>query len=31
MLGVLAQWQKQAEKRGDVRIRILGIDEIVKT
>jgi hypothetical protein len=31
MLGVLEQWEKQAEKRGDVRIRILSIDEIVKT
>ena len=31
MLGVLAQWQKRAEQRGDVTIRILSIDEIVKT
>lgn len=31
MQGVLAQWQKQAEERGDTTIRILSIDEIVKT
>jgi hypothetical protein len=29
MHGVLANWQKQAEQRGDLTIRILSIDEIV--
>lgn len=31
MLDVLAQWQKQAERRGDVTIKILSLDEITKT
>jgi hypothetical protein len=30
MQDVLAQWQKQAELRGDTTIRILSIDEIVE-
>ena len=29
MQSVLANWQKQAEQRGDLTIRILSIDEIV--
>ena len=31
MQGVLANWLKQADERGDTTIRILSIDEIVKT
>ena len=31
MHSVLARWQKQAEERGDTTIRILSIDEIVKS
>lgn len=31
MHGVLANWLKQADERGDTTIRILSIDEIVKT
>ena len=31
MQSVLAHWQKQAEESGDTTIRILSIDEIVKT
>ena len=31
MQGVLANWLKQAEERGDTTIKILSIDEIVKT
>ena len=31
MQDVLAKWQKQADERGDVTIRILSIDEIAKS
>jgi hypothetical protein len=31
MHGVLASWLKQANERGDTTIRVLNIDEIVKT
>lgn len=31
MQDVLAQWLKQADERGDTSIRILSLDEIVKT
>ena len=31
MQGIYANWLKQAEQRGDTTIRILSIDEIVKT
>lgn len=31
MHGILARWQEQANKRGDTTIRILDIDEIVKS
>jgi hypothetical protein len=31
MHGVLANWLKRAEERGDVTIRILSLDEIVKS
>ena len=31
MSNILASWQKQAEERGDITIRILDIDEIVES
>lgn len=31
MLDVYAKWQKDAEERGNIKIRILELDEIVKT
>jgi len=30
MQGILAQWQKQADERGDVTIKILSLDEVAK-
>jgi hypothetical protein len=31
MLNVLANWQKQAEQRGDTTIKTLSLDEVVET
>ena len=30
MHGILAQWQKQADERGDITIKILSLDEVAK-